>query len=79
MVTFFFSLEALCNFFINVPVEHLPMTETSIIHMTCPRLPSGILQLDFSDCTLTDTVSSRVELQIALECTTLNKKWTSWF
>uniref|UniRef100_A0A8C7CWU0 Toll-like receptor 1 n=1 Tax=Oncorhynchus kisutch TaxID=8019 RepID=A0A8C7CWU0_ONCKI len=43
------------------------MTETSIIHMTCPSLPSGILQLDFSDCTLTDTVSSRVELQIAVD------------
>uniref|UniRef100_A0A674DNB9 Toll-like receptor 1 n=1 Tax=Salmo trutta TaxID=8032 RepID=A0A674DNB9_SALTR len=65
VVTFFFSLEALCNFFISMPVEHLAMTETSIIHMTCPKLPSGILQLDFSECTLTDTVFSRVELQIA--------------
>ncbi|NP_001159573.1 toll-like receptor 1 precursor [Oncorhynchus mykiss] len=73
VVSFFFSLEVLCNFFINMPVERLAMTETSIIHMTCPKLPSGILQLDFSDCALADTVFSRVEQQITVECTTLNK------
>ncbi|KAL0974091.1 hypothetical protein UPYG_G00215270 [Umbra pygmaea] len=70
---FFFSIEALCNFFINMPVEHLAIIETSIIHMSCPSLPSLIQKLDFSDCALTDTVFSTVKKHVIVECTTLNR------
>ncbi|KAM6953322.1 toll-like receptor 1 [Aplochiton taeniatus] len=72
VVTFFlFDQKALYNFFINMPVESLSFLETSIIHMTCPRSPSPLRQVDFSDCALTDTVFSRVESQAILECRTL--------
>ncbi|XP_010895755.1 toll-like receptor 1 [Esox lucius] len=71
--SFLFSLEALCNFFINMHAEHLAITETSIIHMTCPKWPSKVRQLDFSDCALTDTVFSSVEQHVTVECTTLNE------
>ncbi|KAJ8015383.1 hypothetical protein DPEC_G00025560 [Dallia pectoralis] len=70
--SFIFSLEVLCNFFINMPVEHLEITETSLIHMTCPKFPSKVRQLYISDCAMTDTVFSRVEQQVIVECTTLN-------
>ncbi|XP_026186162.1 toll-like receptor 1 [Mastacembelus armatus] len=66
--SFFFSQEAVYNFFINLPVESLAITETSIIHMTCPKSQSPILHLDFSDCALSDSIFSRVEGQEILEC-----------
>lgn len=69
--SFFFSQEALYNFFINMPVESLAIVETSIIHMTCPKLLSPIGQLDFSNCALTDSIFSRVEGQETLECENL--------
>lgn len=69
--SFLFSQEAVYNFFINMPVESLALTETSIIHMTCPKSESPITQLNFSYCTLTDTIFSRVEGLITLECKTL--------
>ncbi|XP_076596006.1 toll-like receptor 1 [Chaetodon auriga] len=69
--SFLFSQEAVYNFFINLPVEILAITETSIIHMTCPKSQSPILQIDFSLCALSDSVFSRVEYQQILECETL--------
>lgn len=69
--SFFFSQEAVYNFFINMPVESLAILETAIIHMTCPKLPSSLLWLDFSFCALSDTIFSRVEGQQILECETL--------
>lgn len=69
--SFLFSQEAVYNFFINLPVEILAITETSIIHMTCPKSQSPILQIDFSLCALSDSVFSRVEGQEILECETL--------
>lgn len=70
--TFFFSQEAVYNFFINIPVESLAIIESSLIHMTCPKLHSPILQLDFSYCALSDSIFSRVEGQETLECETLD-------
>ncbi|KAK5864828.1 hypothetical protein PBY51_016039 [Eleginops maclovinus] len=69
---FFFSQEALYNFFINMPVESLAIIETSIIHMTCPKLRSPTLQLDFSNCALSDSIFSRVEGEEILECENLD-------
>lgn len=69
--SFFFSQNAVYNFFINMPVESLAITETSIIHMTCPKSLSPILQLDFSYCALSDTIFSRVEDQKTIECKNL--------
>ncbi|XP_034398670.1 toll-like receptor 1 [Cyclopterus lumpus] len=69
---FFFSQEAVYNFFINMPVESLAIVETSMIHMTCPKLHSPILQLDFSNCALSDSIFSRVEGQESLECENLD-------
>ncbi|XP_051275581.1 toll-like receptor 1 [Dicentrarchus labrax] len=69
--SFFFSQEAVYNFFINLPVETLALVETSIIHMTCPKLQSPILELDFSFCALSDTIFSRVEGQQRVECENL--------
>ncbi|XP_026213132.1 toll-like receptor 1 [Anabas testudineus] len=71
VMSFFFSQNAVYNFFINMPVESLAITETSIIHMTCPKSQSPILQLDFSYCALSDTIFSRVEGQETIECTNL--------
>ncbi|KAM8910086.1 toll-like receptor 1 [Spinachia spinachia] len=69
---FIFSQEAVYNFFINMQVESLAFLETSIIHMTCPKLHSPILQLDFSNCALSDSIFSRVEGQEVLECENLD-------
>ncbi|XP_039975183.1 toll-like receptor 1 [Xiphias gladius] len=69
--SFFFSQEAVYNFFINMPVESVAIRETSIIHMTCPKSQSPILQLDFSCCALYDTIFSRVEGEETVECETL--------
>nr|WKF20657.1 TLR1 [Paralichthys olivaceus] len=69
--SFFFSQEAVYNFFINMPVESLSIRHTAIIHMTCPKSQSPILQLDFSHCALSDTIFSMVEEQQILECETL--------
>lgn len=71
VTSFFFSQEAVYNFFINLPVESVAIVETSIIHMTCPKLLSPIRQLDFSSCALSDSIFSRVENQQTLECENL--------
>ncbi|XP_014325676.2 toll-like receptor 1 [Xiphophorus maculatus] len=71
VTSFFFSQEALYNFFINLPVEHCAIVETSLIHMTCPKKQSPILELDFSFCALSDSVFSRFEGQEIVECKTL--------
>lgn len=68
VMSFLFSQEAIYNFFINMPVENVAILETSIIHMTCPKSQSIIRHLDFSDCSMTDTIFSRVEGQQTLEC-----------
>ncbi|XP_053285598.1 toll-like receptor 1 isoform X1 [Pleuronectes platessa] len=70
--SFFFSQEAVYNFFINMPVESFSITESPIIHMTCPKSQSPMLQLDFSYCALSDTIFSMVEEQQTLECQTLS-------
>nr|XP_040028456.1 toll-like receptor 1 [Gasterosteus aculeatus aculeatus] len=72
VTSFIFSQEAVYNFFINMPVECLAFLETSIIHMTCPKSHSPIVQLDFSDCALSDSIFSRVEVQDVLECENLD-------
>ncbi|XP_041799445.1 toll-like receptor 1 [Chelmon rostratus] len=69
--SFLFSQEAVYNFFINLPVESLAIVETPIIHMTCPQSQSPILQVDFSFCSLSDSIFSRMEGQQTLECETL--------
>lgn len=69
--SFLFSQEAVYNFFINIPVESLALTETAIIHMTCPKSQSRITHLNFSHCSLTDTIFSRVEGLTTMECETL--------
>ncbi|XP_069027266.1 toll-like receptor 1 [Embiotoca jacksoni] len=69
--SFFFAQEALYNFFINMPVENMAVIETSIIHMTCPKSQSPILQLDFSHCALSDTIFSGVKDQEFVECKNL--------
>ncbi|CAJ1058516.1 LOW QUALITY PROTEIN: toll-like receptor 1 [Xyrichtys novacula] len=71
VTTFLFSQEAVYDFFINMPVESLAVTETSIIHMTCPKSQSPLLHLDFSFCALTDSIFSRVENQKTVECENL--------
>lgn len=71
VTTFLFSQEAVYNFFINMPVESLALTETAVIHMTCPKSQSPVTQLDFSHCSLTDTIFSRVEGLVTIECKTL--------
>ncbi|XP_038152451.1 toll-like receptor 1 [Cyprinodon tularosa] len=70
--SFFFSQEAVYNFFINLPVKHCAIVETSLIHMTCPKHQSPILDLDFSYCALADSIFSRFEGQETVECETLS-------
>lgn len=70
--SFFFVQEAVYNFFINLPVKHLAVVETSIIHMTCPKKESPIRELDFSNCALSDSIFSRLEGQTTIECETLS-------
>ncbi|XP_047209785.1 toll-like receptor 1 [Girardinichthys multiradiatus] len=70
--SFFFSQEAMYNFFINLPVKHCSIIETSLIHMTCPKKQSPILELDFSYCALSDSIFSRIEGQKPVECETLS-------
>lgn len=69
--SFLFSQEAVYNFFINMPVESLALTETAIIHMTCPKSQGPVTHLSFSHCSLTDTIFSRVEGMATVECETL--------
>uniref|UniRef100_A0A1A8ICL4 Toll-like receptor 1 n=2 Tax=Nothobranchius kuhntae TaxID=321403 RepID=A0A1A8ICL4_NOTKU len=69
--SFFFSQECLYNFFISMPVEHLSMWDTSLIHMTCPEDQSPILELDFSYNALSDSIFSTVEGQETIECQAL--------
>lgn len=68
---FLFSQEAVYNFIINMPVESLALTESAIIHMTCPKSQSPVTHLNLSHCSLTDTIFSRVEGLITTECKTL--------
>lgn len=69
--SFFFSQEAVYNFFINMPVKSLAIVETAIIHMTCPKLHSPIRHLDFSYCALSDSIFSSMNSQETSECMTL--------
>nr|QWW30849.1 TLR1 [Siniperca chuatsi] len=72
VTSFFFSQKSVYNFFINMPVESVAIIETPIIHMTCPKSQSPILQLDFSFCALSDSIFSRVEGQKTVECENLD-------
>ncbi|CAJ1058515.1 toll-like receptor 1 [Xyrichtys novacula] len=67
----FGSQTAMCNFFINMPVESITVTKTPMLHMTCPKSQSPLLHLDFSFCALTDFIFSRVESQKIVECENL--------
>lgn len=69
--SFLFSQEAVYNFFINMPIEAVAVTDTSIIHMTCPKSQSPIHKLDFSYCSMSDTIFTRENHQEILECETL--------
>lgn len=71
VTSFLFSQEAVYNFFINMPVGSLALTESAVIHMTCPKSQSPVTQLDFSHCSLTDTIFSRVEGLTTIDCETL--------
>lgn len=71
VTSFYFSQEAIYNFFINMPVESLMVTQTPMIHMTCPKTKSPLLFLDFSSCALSDSIFSRVEGQKTIECENL--------
>lgn len=68
---FFFSQEAVYNFFMDMPVKRLAIINSPIIHMTCPKKPSPILQLDFSYCALSDSFFSGVKHQEIVECKNL--------
>ncbi|KAM3612561.1 uncharacterized protein V6R79_010344 [Siganus canaliculatus] len=69
--SFLFSQEAVYNYFINMPVKNLAITDTSIIHMTCPASHSPITELDFSFCALSDSIFSQVKRQQSVECKNL--------
>lgn len=69
--SFIFSQEAVYNFFMNMPVQTLAFVETPIIHMTCPKSESPITELNFSYCSLSDSIFSRVEDLKILECKNL--------
>lgn len=69
---FVFSQEAVYNFFINLPVKSAAITYTEIIHMTCPKSPSPITQLNFSYCAMSDSIFSRVQGVQVLECKNLD-------
>ncbi|XP_008291347.1 toll-like receptor 1 [Stegastes partitus] len=69
--SFFFSQESVYNFFINLPVKSVAIMETSIIHMTCPTAQSPILQLDFSNCAISDSIFSTVKGDKIVECENL--------
>lgn len=71
VTTFYFAQGSVYDFFINMPVKSLAIMETSIIHMTCPKTQSPILQLDFSYCALSDTIFSTVVGEETFECKTL--------
>uniref|UniRef100_A0A3Q4GYE1 Uncharacterized protein n=1 Tax=Neolamprologus brichardi TaxID=32507 RepID=A0A3Q4GYE1_NEOBR len=71
VTSFFFSQEALYNFFISMPVESVAITDTPIIHMTCPKSQSPIRQLDFSNCAMSDTIFSSVVDDKFVECQNL--------
>lgn len=72
VTSFFFSQEALYNFFINLPVKHFAIVETSLIHMTCPQKQSPILDLDFSYCALSDSMFSTYKGKKTVECKNLS-------
>ncbi|XP_029917402.1 toll-like receptor 1 [Myripristis murdjan] len=69
--SFFFSQEAVYNFFINMPVKRLAILDTSIIHMTCPKSPSPIEHIDFSNCALGDSIFTTMQSQGIKECDNL--------
>ncbi|XP_061581204.1 toll-like receptor 1 [Cololabis saira] len=74
--SFFFSQEALYNYFINMPVKSLTCNETFLIYMTCPKKQSPIVHLDFSYCALSDSIFSRVVDEHTVECDTLSNLTT---
>ncbi|XP_056625025.1 toll-like receptor 1 [Triplophysa dalaica] len=70
VTTFLFNQEELYDFFINMPARNLSITQTPIVHITCPASVSKIGVLDLSDCALTEKVFSKGPDQ---ECTTLTR------
>ncbi|XP_072251888.1 toll-like receptor 1 [Leuresthes tenuis] len=69
--SFFFSQEAMYDFFINIPVKQISIQYTAIIHMTCPEKLSPVMELDFSYCALSDSMFSSVKKDQTVECKTL--------
>ncbi|XP_065130289.2 toll-like receptor 1 [Paramisgurnus dabryanus] len=56
VTTFIFDQKKLYDFFINIPARNFSVTQTPIVHITCPRSVSEIRVLDLSDCALTEKV-----------------------
>ncbi|KAM4554873.1 toll-like receptor 1 [Odontesthes bonariensis] len=69
--SFFFSQEAMYDFFINIPVKKISILYTALIHMTCPEKLSPIMELDFSYCALSDSMFSSVKHGQTVDCKTL--------
>uniref|UniRef100_A0A3Q0SAG7 Toll-like receptor 1 n=1 Tax=Amphilophus citrinellus TaxID=61819 RepID=A0A3Q0SAG7_AMPCI len=70
--SFLFSQEALYKFFISMPVESVAITESPLIHMTCPQTQSNIRKLDFSNCAMSDSIFSSVVGEKIVECENLS-------
>ncbi|KAL7861106.1 hypothetical protein AOLI_G00174550 [Acnodon oligacanthus] len=68
VIVFIFQQKVLYDFFINMPVKNLTLTQSPIVHMTCPAAVSMIQILDLSDCALTEKVFSK---GLHEECDTL--------
>lgn len=65
---FFFDQRLLYNFLINIPAKNLSLTQTPIVHMTCPKNVSIVQMLDLSNCVVTEKIFSSGERG---ECSTL--------
>nr|WHE44610.1 toll-like receptor 1 [Triplophysa yarkandensis] len=70
VTTFLFNQEELYDFFINLPTRNFSITQTPIVHITCPASISLIQELDLSDCALTEKVFSS---EPDKECSTLTR------
>ncbi|XP_061106773.1 toll-like receptor 1 [Conger conger] len=56
ITNFFFFQGDIYSFLIDMKVERLTLTETSLIQMTCPNAPSPIQFMDFTDNAFTENI-----------------------
>lgn len=70
VTTFLFNQEELYDVLINIPARNVSVTQTPIVHITCPASVSQIQVLDLSDCALTEKVFST---EPDRECATLTR------